>query len=57
MASDREKWSNYVHSCISGTYGVKGASVCAGKHSVHPEKYGQPLRNETERSYITRFVS
>ena len=22
MASEREKWSNYVHSCISGTHGT-----------------------------------
>ena len=22
MASDRKKWSNYVHSCISGTHGT-----------------------------------
>ena len=22
MASDKEKWSNYVHSCISGTHGT-----------------------------------
>ena len=47
MASDREKWSNYVHSCISGTHGT---------HAVVPGRapsWTAPLRNETERSHIT----
>ena len=56
MASDREKWSNYVRSCISGTYGVNGTPFWAGNHALDPKRYGQPLRNETERSHITRFV-
>ena len=37
--------------------GVNGTPFWAGNHAEDPERYGQPLRNETERSQITRFVS
>ena len=69
MVSDKGKWSKYVHSCISSThrvkatqpvqkikdvtYGVNGTPFWAGNHTVDPERYGQPLRNEAERSHIT----
>ena len=53
MASNRKKWSNYVHSCISGTYGVNRTPFWAGTHAVDAVQYEQPLRNETERSQIT----
>ena len=56
MASDRGKWSNYVHICISGTYGTYGVEATpfwAGIHAVDPGQCGQPLRNQTERSHIT----
>ena len=51
--SSFEKWSNYVHSCISGTYGVKVTPFWAGTKALIPGQCGQPLRNETERSHIT----
>ena len=37
MASDRAKWSNYVHSHISGTQAVNAAPFCAGTQARVPE--------------------
>ena len=53
MASDRGKRSNYVHICISGTYGVEATPFWAGIHAVDPKQYEQALRNQRERSHIT----
>ena len=53
ILSSVEKWSNYVHSCISGTHGVKVTPFWAGTKPLIPGQCGQPLRNETERSHIT----
>ena len=53
ILSSFEKWSNYVHSCISGTHGVKVTPFWAGTKALIPGQCGQPLRNETERSRIT----
>ena len=54
MASDREKWSNYVNSCISGTHGVDFATpFWTGTMALIPGQCQQLLRNETERSHIT----
>ena len=36
MASDRAKWSNYVHSYISGTQGVNTTPFCAGTQALSP---------------------
>ena len=47
------KWSNYVHSYISGTHGVNSTPLWAGTKALIPGQCGQPLRNETERSRIT----
>ena len=49
----RGKWSNYVHSYISGTHGVNSTPLWAGTKAMIPGQCGQPLRNETERSHIT----
>ena len=53
ILSSFEKWSNYVHSGISGTHGVKVTPFWAGTKPLIPGQFGQPLRNETERSRIT----
>ena len=55
IASDREKWSSYVVTCISGSYGVNAATpLWAGTEALIPGgQCGQPLRNETERSHYT----
>ena len=37
MASDRAKWSNDVHSHISGTQSVTTIPFCAGGQSFDPE--------------------
>ena len=37
MASDREKWSNYVHSCISGAQGVNATPFCDGTQALVSE--------------------
>ena len=37
MASDREKWSNYEHSCISGAQGVNATPVCVGTQALVSE--------------------
>ena len=47
ILSSFEKWSNYVHSCISGTHGVKVTPFWAGTKPLIPGQCGQPLRNET----------
>ena len=36
-ASDRAKWSNYVHSYISDTQGVNTTPFCAGAQALVPE--------------------
>ena len=50
-----EEWSNYVHSYISGTYGVNAATpLWAGTEALIPGgQCGQPLRNEIERLHIS----
>ena len=53
ILSSFEKWSNYVHSCKSGTHGVKVTPFWAGTKPVIPGQCGKPLRNETERWHIT----
>ena len=50
MASDREKWSNYVHSCISGTHWLDAATpLQAWTKPMIPRQCWQPLRNKTDR--------
>ena len=54
ILSSFEQWSNYVHSCISGTHGVKVTPFWAGTEAlISGGQCGQPLRNEIERSHIT----
>ena len=36
MASDRTKWSNYVHSHMLGTQGVNTMPFCAGTEALAP---------------------
>ena len=49
-----EEWSNYVHSCISGTHGVKVTPFWAGSEAlISGGQCGQQLRNEIELSNIT----
>ena len=45
MAADRAKWSNYVHSHISGTQSVNTTPFCVvPRHWFQSTKCGQPLR-------------
>ena len=37
MASDRAKWSNYIHSHISGTKGVNTTPFFVGTQAMVPE--------------------
>ena len=37
MASDRAKWSKYVHSHMSGTQSVNTTPFCAGTQVLVPE--------------------
>ena len=54
ILSSFEQWSNYVHSCISGTHGVKVTPFWAGTEAlISGGQCGQPLRNEIERSHFT----
>ena len=39
MASDREKWSNYIRSCITGTHGVNATPFCAGIQALDRPLY------------------
>ena len=46
MASDREKWSNYVHSHISDTQGVNTTPFCACTQTLVPgHQVWTPLRD------------
>ena len=36
-----------MHSCISGTHGMKVTPLGAGTKALIPGQSGQPLRNET----------
>ena len=38
MASDRAKWSNHLHSHISGTQGVNATPFCAGTQALVPSQ-------------------
>ena len=50
MASERGKWSNYVHSCISGTHWLDAATpLQARTKPMIPRQCWQPLRNKTDR--------
>ena len=44
VASDRAKWSNYVHSHISGTQSVNTTAFCAGTQAPSVDS---PLSNYT----------
>ena len=47
MASDRAKWSNYVHSHMSGTQSVNTAPFCAGTQVLVPEHQVWTVRFKT----------
>ena len=55
MTSDREKWSNYVHSYMSITQGVNTQRFCAGTQALVPGcKCGQPPSIRWQ--YLTRTL-
>ena len=47
MASDRAKWSNYVHGYISGTQGVNPTAFCA---STQPQVRGHQVWKASQRT-------
>ena len=47
MASDRAKWSNYVHGYKSGTQGVDTTPFCAG---THPHVLGHQVWKAPQRT-------
>ena len=52
MASDRAKWSNYVHSHISGTQSVNTTPFCAGTQTLVSENQDQSIRSIYSALYI-----
>ena len=58
MASDRAKWSNYVHGYISGTQGVDTTPFCAGTqpHVLEHQVWKAPQRTAWLSSCIFKIA-
>ena len=58
MASDRAKWSNYVHSHKLGTQSVNTTPFCAGTQALVPkyQVWTAPFKTTSHRAMSTMLV-